>query len=394
MSTANTTSTPSGPLKGVSVVMMGGLGPGPFAGMLLGDLGAQVTRVDRVGDVDQPEPIDFVMRRNQSSIALDVKDQRGRDLVRALATDADAFVDVYRPGVAERLGIGPVEMTAANPRLVYARMTGWGQDGPYAQMAGHDIDYIALTGALHAIGTEDRPVPPLNILGDFGGGGMLLAMGLLAGILESRGSGHGQVIDVAMIDGAASLMAAFYGMLAQGSWRDHRQTNVVDGAAHYYRTYRTADGEHMAVGALEPPFYAEVCDRLGVDVPHDYDDESAWRSHGDRLAEEFGRRTRAECEAHLVTPQSCVAPVLSMTEAPQHPHNRHRRTFVEVDGVVQPAPAPRFSRTPATEPSGAALPGDHTREVLVRIGLTEHEINHLLADGVARQSTPRNSHRR
>ena len=375
----------SGPLAGLRIVTMGGLGPGPFCGMLLGGLGADVVRVDRVAEVDQPPPIDTLMRRSQRSIAVDLKHPRGRDVVYALVDGADAFVDVYRPGAAERLGIGPDDLLTRNRRLVYARMTGWGQDGPYAQMAGHDINYIALSGALHAIGTEDTPVPPLNLLGDYGGGGMLLAVGLLGGILESRTSGEGQVVDVAMHDGAALLMTVFYGLLAEGRWEDRRHANVIDGAAHYYRTYGTADGAHVAVGAMEPQFYAELCARLGIDVPQD-DTPEAWAAHGDTMAARFRSRTRAEWEEELVTPQSCASPVLSMAEAPEHPHARERGTFVTVDGVVQPAPAPRFSRTALAAPSPPSLPGDHTRALLEELGLTAAA---LLDDGVVRQSGAR-----
>ncbi|MCK9893488.1 CaiB/BaiF CoA-transferase family protein [Frankia sp. AgB32] len=376
----------AGPLAGVRILMMGGLGPGPFCGMLLGDLGAEVIRVDRPGEVGRPEPVDVVMRRSQRSIALDAKNERGRELIHTLAERADAFVDVYRPGVAERLGIGPDDLRARNPRLVYARMTGFGQDGPYAQMAGHDINYLALSGALHANGPAERPVPPLNILGDFGGGGMLLAVGLLSGIVEAARSGTGQVIDVSMLEGSATLMAVFYGMLAQGTWRDQRQANLTDGGAHFYRTYETADGRHFAVGALESQFYAELCARLGVDVPQEYDDHEAWDKHGETMAARFRERTRAQWEAELVTPQSCASPVLSLTEAPSHPHNVARGTFVEVDGVTQPAPSPRFSKTPAPPPGRPALPGDQTVEVLSELGLAEETVRGLLADGVARQS--------
>ncbi len=375
-----------GPLAGVRIVMMGGLGPGPFAGMLLGDLGADVVRIDRPAEVGSPPPIDGVMRRNQRSIAIDAKHDRGRALIRALADGADAFVDVYRPGVAERLGIGPDDLRSTNTRLVYARMTGYGQDGPYAQMAGHDINFIALSGALHAIGTADTPVPPLNILGDFGGGGMLLAVGLLSGILEARRSGVGQVIDVAMLDGSITLMAVFYGMLAQGTWRDERQTNVVDGAAHYYRVYETADGKHFSVGAIEPQFYTELCSRLGVAVPHDADDHESWAGHGEAMASRFRERTRDEWERELVTPSSCAAPVLSMIEAPSHPQNSARGTFVDVAGVVQPAPAPRFSRTPAPPTGAPALPGDHTIALLGDLGIDVAASEQLLRDGVVRQS--------
>ena len=373
----------TGPLAGVRVVMMGGLGPGPFCGMVLGDLGADVVRVDRPGEVGGPQPIDHVVRRSQRSIAVDAKHDDGRALIRTLAHGADAFVDVYRPGVAERLGIGPDDLLASNPKLVYARMTGYGQDGPFAQMAGHDINFIGLSGALHAIGTEETPVPPLNLLGDYGGGGMLLAVGLLSALLETGRSGKGQVVDVAMLDGSLSLTAVFYGMLAQGTWRDRRHANVVDGAAHYYRAYETADGEHMAVGAIERPFYDELCARLGVSVPHDEDDHERWAEHGEALAARFRERTRAEWEADLVTPDSCASPVLSLAEAPGHPQNVARGTFVEVDGVVQPAPSPRFSRTPGAVQRPPALPGDHTLELLAELGIDPAP---LLASGAVRQS--------
>jgi alpha-methylacyl-CoA racemase len=371
-----------GPLTGVRIVMMGGLGPAPFCATVLGGLGADVVRVDRVTEVDRPAPIDTLMHRSQRSIAVDMKLPGARDVVYALIADADGFVDVYRPGAAERLGIGPDDLLGRNPRLVYARMTGWGPDGPYAEMAGHDINYLALSGALHAIGPPDAPVPPLNLLGDYGGGGMLLAVGLLGGILESRQSGVGQVVDVAMYDGAALLMTVFYGLFAEGRWEDRRAANVIDGAAHYYRTYETADGKHFAVGAMEPQFYEELCARLEVAVPQD-DTLDAWAAHGATMAARFREKTRDEWEAALVTPQSCASPVLALAEAPDHPHARARGTFVTVDGVVQPAPAPRFSRTPAPVPDPPSLPGDHTVEILAELGVDSRA---LLEAGVVRQS--------
>ena len=376
----------SGPLRGVRIVTMGGLGPGPFCGMLLGDLGADVVRIDMPRAVDGPLPIDYTVRRSQRSIALDVKDARGRAVLMQLVEDADAFVEVFRPGVAERLGIGPDDLIERNPRLVYARMTGYGQDGPYADRAGHDINYIALAGALHGIGTADAPVPPLNLVGDYGGGGMLLAVGLLSAILEARASGRGQVVDVAMVDGAAALMAPYYGMVAAGTWRDQRHDNVLDGAAHYYGVYETADGGHFAVGAMEPQFYAELCQRLGVDVPQDDGDPTAWAGHRAVLAARFREKSRADWERQLDTPGCCATPVLSLAEAPRHPHNVARGTFVEIDGVMQPAPVPRFSRTSAETPTGSALPGDHTCDVLAGIGLGDETITELLASGTARQS--------
>lgn len=377
----------SGPLRGVRIIMMGGLGPAPFCGMLLGDLGAEVIRVDALKGVDGPVPVDHTVRRSQRSLAADVKDPRGRDLVLQLAAEADAFVDVYRPGVAERLGIGPDALRDHNPRLVYARMTGYGQDGPLAGHAGHDINYLALTGALHAIGTAESPIPPLNLVGDYGGGGMLLAVGLLSAILEARESGVGQVLDVAMVDGVAALLAPYFGMLPAGTWRDRRQDNLLDGAAHFYGAYATADGGHIAVGAMEPKFYAELCDRLDVDVPHDDGDPTAWAAHRDALAARFAEKSRAEWERLLDTPGCCATPVLSLTEAPLHRHNVARQAFIELDGITQPAPAPRFSRTRPAIPAPPSLPGDHTRVVLRELGLDTDAITALEDAGVVAQSS-------
>jgi alpha-methylacyl-CoA racemase len=379
----------SGPLNGVRIVMMGGLGPAPFCGMLLGDLGADVIRVDPLAGVDGPLPIDYTVRRSQRSLAADVKDPRGRDLVFRLVADADAFVDVYRPGVAERLGIGPDALQNHNPRLVYARMTGYGQDGPLAGHAGHDINYLALSGALHGIGTAESPIPPLNLVGDYGGGGMLLAVGLLSAILEARESGAGQVLDVAMVDGVATLLAPYFGMVPAGTWRDRRQDNLLDGAAHFYGTYATADGHHVAVGAMEPKFYAELCDRLGVNVPHDDNQPAAWAAHRTELAARFAEKSRDEWERLLDSPGCCATPVLSLSEAPRHPHLVARDTFIEVDGITQPAPAPRFSRTRPDAPSSPSLPGDHTHALLREMGFDEHAVAELVDAGVVAQS---NSH--
>jgi alpha-methylacyl-CoA racemase len=356
-----------GPLSGIRIVMMAGLGPGPFCGMVLGDLGADVIRIDRIDDVDQTEFVDRVVRRSQRSIAVDVKDARGAELVRTLVTGADAFVDVFRPGALERLGLGPDDLLGRNARLIYARMTGYGQDGPMAPMAGHDINYLAMSGALHAIGTADSPVPPLNLVGDYGGGGMLLAVGLLSGILEARQSGKGQVVDVAMVDGAVTLMTPFYGLLAEGRWEDRRCANVLDGAAHYYRAYETSDGGHIAVGAMERPFYDELTRRMDLDVPQG-DSPETWAAHAEVMAERFREKTRAEWERELVDPQTCATPVLSLSEAPLHPHHQARGTFVEIEGVLQPSPSPRYSRT---KPMAGvpALPGAHTDAVLAEFGV-------------------------
>ncbi len=375
----------TGPLNGVRIVMMGGLGPAPLCGMLLADLGADVIRVDPLGGVDGLLPIDYAVRRSQRSLAADVKDPRGRDLVHRLAADADAFVDVYRPGVAERLGIGPDALRERNPRLVYARMTGYGQDGPLAGHAGHDINYLALTGALHGIGTAESPVPPLNLVADYGGGAMLLAVGLLSAILEARESGQGQVVDVAMVDGVATLLAPYFGMITAGTWRDRRADNLLDGAAHFYGVYATADGRHVAVGAMEPKFYRELCDRLGVNVPHDDDRPGLWATHRAALAARFAEKTRDEWEQLLDSPGCCATPVLSMSEAPRHPHLVARETFIDIDGVIQPAPAPRFSRTRPGMPSAPSLPGDHTDAVLGEIGLTADAVAELVNAGVVAQ---------
>ncbi|MGZ4529759.1 MAG: CaiB/BaiF CoA transferase family protein [Mycobacterium sp.] len=377
----------TGPLNGVRIVMMGALGPAPFCGMLLGDLGADVIRIDPVAGVDGALPIDYTVRRSQRSLAADMKDPRGRELVHRLTADADAFVDVYRPGVAERLGIGPEALRERNPHLVYARMTGYGQEGPLAGHAGHDINYIALAGALHGIGTAESPVPPLNLVGDYGGGGMLLAVGLLSAILEARESGEGQVLDVAMVDGVATLMAPYFGMVAAGTWRDRRENNLLDGAAHFYGAYATSDGGHIAVGAMEPKFYAELCDRLGVDVPHDDDKPAAWAAHRATLAARITEKTRDEWEQILDSPGCCVTPVLALDEAPRHPHLVAREAFIDVDGVTQPAPAPRFSRTRPAAPSSPALPGDHTRALLREMGFDADSVAALEDAGVVAQAT-------
>jgi alpha-methylacyl-CoA racemase len=354
--------------------------------MLLGDLGADVIRVDALAGVDAGLPVDYTVRRSQRSLAADVKDPRGRDLVHRLAAEADAFVDVYRPGVAERLGIGPDALRQRNPRLVYARMTGYGQDGPMAGHAGHDINYIAIAGALHGIGTAESPIPPLNLVGDYGGGGMLLAVGLLSAILEARQSGEGQVLDVAMVDGVATLLAPYFGMVPEGTWRDRRHDNLLDGAAHFYGVYACTDGGHIAVGAMESKFYAELCDRLGVNVPHDDDQPAAWADHRAALAERFAEKSRDEWEQILYSPGCCATPVLSLAEAPQHPHLVARDTFLDLDGVTQPAPAPRFSRTVPGAPSSPSLPGDHTRALLSELGLDADTIAELVDAGVVTQS--------
>ncbi|WP_127501016.1 CaiB/BaiF CoA transferase family protein [Actinoplanes solisilvae] len=335
-------------LSGVRVVELAGLAPGPFGCMVLADLGADVVRVDRPGGPLLPTgPLD----RGRRTVELDLKTQAGvADLLR-LAASADVLVEGYRPGVAERLGFGPAECEKINPRLVYARMTGWGQDGPLAARAGHDIDYIAVAGALEPLGRPgERPHAPINLLGDFAGGGMLLAVGVLAALLERSRSGRGQVVDAAMVDGSALLMTFLHGMTASGLWNGERGENLLDGGAPFYDTYRTSDGGYMAVGALEPPFFQALLDGLDVsDVSPQYD-KSGWPAMRALLASRFLTRTRDEWTAVFASLDACVAPVLSPVEAPAHPHNHFRRTFVDVDGVTQPAPAPRFGRTPSQEP--------------------------------------------
>ena len=365
-----------GPLHGVRVVEIASLAPAPFGCMILSDLGADVIAVDRVGGaagLPRPDPL----RRGRRSIALNLKDRDAVGALLRLVESADVLVEGFRPGVAERLGFGPQVCLERNPRLIFARMTGWGQDGPLAQAAGHDIDYIAISGALHPIGRAgERPVPPLNLVGDFGGGGMLLAVGVLAALVERAASGRGQVVDAAMVDGSALLTSFLYGMLTTGMWRDERGANLLDGAAPFYDTYETADGRHVAVGALEPQFYAELLRGLGLDdagLPAQHD-LAGWPVLRARFTDVFKQRTQAEWTEIFEGSDACVAPVLALGEARSHPHNVARGTFTDVGGVVQPAPAPRFGRTPAAQPAPPAEPGSSTDEVLTDIGFTPAEI--------------------
>ena len=339
----------SGPLEGVRIIELAGLGPAPFAGMMLSDAGADIIRIDRSDRATYPphqDPHVDLMNRGRRSVAVDLKHPDGVALVLQLVEAADGLMEGFRPGVAERLGIGPEECLARNRKLVYGRMTGYGQDGPMAMAAGHDIDYIALSGALDAIGRAgDRPVPPLNLVGDFGGGGMLLAYGMVAAILNARTTGEGQVVDAAMVDGAASLMTMTYTLRSAGIWQDARGTNLLDTGAHFYEVYETSDGGYMGVGAIEPQFYAELMRLLGLgdDDLSTQNDRTTWPAMKERFAAIFATRTRAEWEAVFAGSDACVAPVLSAGEAPEHPHNKVRGTFTEVAGVVQPAPSPRPS---------------------------------------------------
>ena len=383
-----TAQAPSGPLAGTRIVELAGIGPGPFAAMVLADLGADVIRVERLaagGDPDIP-PAD-VTNRGRRSIAIDLKSGPGRATALRLVQQADALLEGFRPGVTERLGLGPDDCWADNPRLVYGRMTGWGQDGPSARLAGHDIDYIAVSGVLHAIGRAgERPVPPLNLVGDFGGGGMLLALGIVCGLLEAQRSGQGQVVDAAMVDGAALLSTMFWALRAMGAHSDVRGTNLLDTGAHFYEVYETADGGHVALGAIEPRFYAELCRLTGFEAdrpdPPSHLDRTTWPDRKEAMAELFRTRTRAEWCELLEQTDACVAPVLSFGEAPEHPHLEARGTFVEVAGVVQPAPAPRFSRTPGAIQRPPPHAGQHTDEVLTDwLGATTVEVDALRRTG-------------
>ncbi len=375
----------AGPLAGVVVTELAGLGPAPFCGMLLADLGAEVVRVDRVGGTGVPigSVENDVLNRGKRSIAVDLKHTEAVEVVLRTVARSQILIEGFRPGVAERLGVGPAECLARNPALVYGRMTGWGQEGPMAPMAGHDIDYIALSGALHSIGTADHPVIPLNLVGDFGGGGMLLAFGVMAALVSAGRSGQGQVVDAAMVDGSALLMASHHGYLADGWWAAEREANLLDGAAPFYTIYETADGGHVAVGALEPQFFAALVDGLDLD-PEDLgsqSDRERWPAMREAFATRFATRTRDEWAGHFTGTDACVAPVLSMAEAPAHPHNLQRGAFVEVGEVVQPAPAPRFSGTPVAVPGRPARPGRDTDEVAAAAGFSPDEIGKLRAAG-------------
>ncbi|TML63842.1 MAG: CoA transferase [Actinobacteria bacterium] len=373
-----------GPLEGLKIIEMAGIGPGPFAAMMLADMGAEVVRVDRLAYRGNADPARDVLNRGRASVGVDLKHPDGVQLVLRLAEQADGLIEGFRPGVMERLGLGPDECLARNPRLVYGRMTGWGQDGPLAHAAGHDIDYIAIAGALNNFTRKgDRPVPPLNMVGDFGGGGMLLAFGVVCGLLEAGRSGKGQVVDAAMVDGAAVLMTMIYAFMAMGIWQDDPGTNILDTGAPFYEVYECADGKFLAVGAIETQFYAELLKRTGLEneeLPFQLD-RPQWPAMKERFAELFRTKTRDEWAAILEGTDACAAPVLSLSEAHTHPHNRARGTFVEKDGILQPAPAPRFSRTPPEISRPAPAPGADTDEVLGAWGLDATEIGKLREAG-------------
>jgi alpha-methylacyl-CoA racemase len=373
-----------GPLEGIKVVEVGSIGPGPWCAMMLSDMGADVLRVDRAGHVREHLPgersYEFATLRGRRSVGVDLKRPGGAEVVLRLAEQADALIEGSRPGVAERLGIGPEVCLARNPRLVYGRMTGWGQDGPLAHLPGHDLNYLALSGLLHAIGPAGgRPTPPLNLVGDYGGGGMLLAFGIAAGLIEAARSGRGQVVDAAMLDGSCLLGTLVHGLRQVGEWRDRRESNRLDGGAPFYGTYETADGRWIAIAANEPRFYAELLDGLelaGENLPDQFD-ERRWPQLRTRFAEAFSTRTRAEWVETFQGRDTCFSPVLTLDEARTHEHGLARSSFVPVDGVLQPAPAPRFERTPGAVAGPAAVPGEHTEEALRDWGFSPAEIADL-----------------
>jgi alpha-methylacyl-CoA racemase len=378
----------AGPLTGFTIIELAGIGPAPMAAMMLGDMGADIIRVDRTTPhvMDRfADPKFAVHNRSRRSVSVDLQKPEGVEVVLRLAEKADGLMEPFRPGVAERLGVGPDICLTRNPRLVYGRMTGWGQEGPLAKAAGHDINYIALTGALHAIGPADRPVPPLNLVGDFGGGGMLLAFGMVCGLLETQKSGKGQVIDAAMVDGAALLLGGLYGMMGAGLYDDSkREANMLDGGAHFYGTYKTKDGKFVSVGSIEPQFYALLLEKTGLqnqDLPKQ-NDRGQWGQMKQRLDEVFRRKTLAEWNEIMEGTDICYAPVLTMSEAPEYPHNKARNAYVDVGGFKQPAPAPRFSRTKEEMRGPAPRRGADTENVMRERGFSETEIGELKKAGI------------
>jgi alpha-methylacyl-CoA racemase len=376
-----------GPLTGYRIIELAGIGPGPFCGMMLADMGAEVIRIDRYGATARGQD---VLGRGRQSIALDLKKPEAKEVVLKLCESADALFEGFRPGVTERLGLGPEDCMARNPKLVYGRMTGWGQEGPMAQAAGHDINYISLAGALHAIGPKGgKPVPPLNLVGDFGGGGMLLAFGLACGMLEANKSGKGQVVDAAMVDGAATLMAMFFTMYAGGAFKEERASNLLDGGAHFYGTYETSDSKYISLGSIEPQFYALLIEKAGLSTEEfaPQMNQQHWPALQSKLTEVFKTKTRDEWCAIMEGTDVCFAPVLSISEVASHPHNAARQTFQDLDGVVQPAPSPRFSRTSPQLSTASRKPGQDTRAVLESAGYGAAEAEQLISDQVVSEAS-------
>ncbi len=372
-----------GPLSGYRIIELAGIGPGPMCAMLLSDMGADVLRIDRTADAGLGIAMEnkyALLNRGRRSVALDLKKPAAIEAMLKLVEKADGLIEGFRPGVTERLGLGPEVCLKRNPKLIYGRMTGWGQEGPMAHAAGHDINYIALSGALHSIGRRgEAPVPPLNLVGDFGGGALYLALGVVAGLLEAQKSGKGQIVDAAMVDGAASLMTAIYGIHGSGRWTDNRGENILDSGAHYYDVYETKDGKHVSIGSIESKFYDELLELSGLKKEElaRQNDRDAWPAMKQKVAAIFKTKTRDEWCKIMEGSDVCFAPVLSMTEAPKHPHNRHRGTFIEDDGVIQPGPAPRFSRTPSKIQRPPAHPGQHTEEALRDWGFSASELDSL-----------------
>ncbi len=370
----------AGPLTGVRIIEMVGLGPAPFCGMMLADMGAEIIRIDRPGAGGDGAWKFDILSRNRQTICLDLKKPESVETLLALVENADALIEGFRPGVMEKMGLGPEACQARNPALVYGRMTGWGQFGPLSSAAGHDLNYIAISGALHAIGRSgEAPVPPLNLVGDFGGGGMLLSVGVLAALLEAKSSGKGQVVDAAMTDGAALLSSMMYGFKAAGQWSNNRGENMLDGGAHFYDVYTCADGKYVAVGAIESKFYAELLERCGLEQENfePQMDVKRWPLLKLKLADVFRTRSRDEWCDILEGTDACFAPVLDWDEAPQHPHNQARGTFVDADGLVQPAPAPRFSRTPSDTPTAPSQPTSEVADILSEWGVPDSVIRSL-----------------
>jgi len=382
-----------GPLSSIKIIEIAGIGPGPMCAMLLADLGAEVIRIDRVQDSNlglNRDPTKDVLLRGRRSIAVDLKNPEGIELVLQLIEQSDALTEGFRPGVMERLGLGPEVCLQRNPKLVYGRMTGWGQDGPLSQAAGHDINYISITGALNAIGREgEAPVPPLNLVGDFGGGALYLAMGVLAGVIESQKSGKGQVVDCAMTDGSASLMAMFYGMKGMGRWSEERGTNVIDTGSHYYNVYKTKDDKYISIASIEPKFYRELIEKSGLanepNLPKQTDD-SSWEEMKARFITIFLSKTQAQWCDIMEGSDVCFAPVLNLEESIHHPHNVARNTFVEVAGVYQPAPAPRFDKTPCEISKPPSASGEDTQAILNDWGFDHTEIKRLLENQAIKQT--------
>lgn len=379
-----------GPLTGVKVVELQGIGPGPFCGMMLADMGAEIVRVDRAGSVGRPANPSDILARGRQSIAIDLKQPEGVETTLRLIDNADILIEGFRPGVTERLGLGPAVCHARNERLIYGRMTGWGQTGSMSTVAGHDINYIALSGALHGIGTAgEKPVPPLNLVGDFGGGGMLLAFGLLAALHERNSSGKGQVIDAAMTEGSALLMNAIFGLMGTGSWTQDRGTNFLDGGAHFYNTYETQDGKWISIGSIEPQFYSILLEKSGLGeaegLPGQMSRED-WPSLKEDLTKIFKAKTRAEWDDIMLGTDICYAPVLNFEEARAHPHNRERASFAEQDGVFQAAPAPKFSRSETSLPASSVAPGAQTMDILKAAGFSTQEIEGLTRSGAVAQA--------